>query len=30
MFYFMPKRSAAERGGREDDPDETPVKESKE
>ena len=30
MFYFMPKRSAAERGGREDEPDEMPAKESKE
>ena len=30
MFYFMPKRSVAERGGREDEPDETPAKESKE
>jgi hypothetical protein len=30
MFYFMPKRSVAERGGREDEPDEVPAKESKE
>ena len=29
MFYFMPKRSAAERGGREDEPEQVTEKESK-
>jgi len=29
MFYFMPKRSAAERGGREDEPDQVTEKENK-
>ncbi|HEX4140558.1 MAG TPA: hypothetical protein VHY09_09440 [Candidatus Methylacidiphilales bacterium] len=30
MFYFMPKRSAAERGGREDEPDEDAAKQNEE